>query len=243
MDKLENEVWAIIPTRGGSKGLPEKNILPIAGKPMLHYMLSASLAAKRLTRVVLTTDSHQIAEVASGIPGVEVMRHDPVLSEPGRPSFGVFQNTLKKLLQNKGRYPKAVALLRVTTPLCEPKDIDKSIDLLFTNSKGATAVLSVVKSEVHPKRVYIVNNDGILVSREKTCEANFPLPRQQFEDVYIRNGAIYATFTKIVLQDSLWGARPVPYIMPKERSININDEIDFVLAEELLRRRAMKPVN
>lgn len=231
------ELWAIIPTRGGSEGLPEKNTRPLAGKPLLHHMLEAARASQRLTRVILSTDSDQIAKVAAQISNIEVLKHDSELSIPGKPSFGVFQHTLRKLLQEGVTSPRVIVLLRVTAPLCLSTDIDSALGLLLSKSDVATAVISVTKSDVHPKRIYVIDEEGVLRAREETPEKDFPVPRQFFSDVYIRNAAIYATFSDVVLGGSLWGRSPLAYIMPKERSVNINDETDLILAEELLKRR------
>ena len=234
--KNSQEVWAIIPTRGGSTGLPEKNIRIIAGKPLLYYMLETAKGAHLLDRVVFTTDSDDIARVANQISGVEVRKHDSSLSTSGQPSFGVFKHTLDKLIQQDGVLPRSVVLLRITTPLCLSSDIDTVVDLFLENKNQATSVLSVTKSDVHPKRMYVIDEYGVLSTREETPERNFPLPRQVFGNVYIRNGAIYATSPSVVLSGSLWGDKPLAYIMPKERSININDEVDFAFAEALLKR-------
>lgn len=200
-------------------------------------MLESAKNARLLNRIILTTDSDTIAQIANQVGGIEVHRHDPALSVSGQPSFGVFRHTLEKLMRESGTVPQAVALLRVTTPLCLSSDIESAITLLCTNKNIATAVLSVVKSDIHPKRVYMIDTNGLLHTREDTPERNYPLPRQIFDEVYVRNGAIYATFPEIVLEGSLWGNRPLAYVMPKERSININDETDFILAEALLMRR------
>lgn len=238
MKELESqEVWAIVPTRSGSTGLSKKNILPFAGKPLLHYILEAAKGTRLLTRVILTADDDQTIEVASQIKSIEVLKYNPELSRSEQPSFGVFQHTLQKLLERGDDQPEVIVLLRATTPLCLSSDIDNAVSLLLSNKSVATAVVSVTKSDVHPKRVYIIDKNNVLHAREETPEINFPLPRQMFDNVYIRNGAVYATFPEIVLQGSLWGEKPLAYIMPKERSVNINDEIDIILAEELLKRR------
>jgi len=232
-----NDIWAIIPTRGGSIGLPNKNIAIIAGRPLLDYMLEAAKGSKLLNRVILTTDNDDIARAAKPIRNVEIRKHNAALSVSGQPSFGVFKNTLESLFREAGFLPKIIVLLRVTTPLCISSDIDNAITMLLKTKSMATAVLSVTKSDVHPKRVYVVDSDNFIHAREATPEQNHPMPRQVFDDVYIRNGAIYATFPEVVLNGSLWGERPLAYIMPKERSINVNDEIDFILAESLLNRQ------
>ncbi|OHA17408.1 MAG: hypothetical protein A3H57_00965 [Candidatus Taylorbacteria bacterium RIFCSPLOWO2_02_FULL_43_11] len=236
--KNSEEIWAIIPTRGGSTGLPEKNIRVIAGRPLLHYMLETAKGSLILNLIVLTTDNDDIARAAGQVSGVEIRRHDPSLSMSGRPTFGVFRHMLERLIQERSIVPRAIVLLRVTTPLCLPSDIDNAVALLLANAHTAKSVLSVTKSDVHPKRTYVMDENGVLSAREDTPERDFPLPRQVFDDVYIRNGAIYATFPDIVLGGSLWGDKSLAYVMPKVRSVNINDEIDFVLAEALLRRNA-----
>ncbi len=230
------EILAIIPTRGGSTGLPKKNIRMIAGKPLLSYMLETAKKSQLLTKIIFTTDNDDIAEAAMKIDGITVQRHDPKLSFSGQPTFGVVQYTLNKYIEEAST-PFAVLLLRVTTPLCESYDIDNAINLLSAKRGKATSVLGVVESDIHPKRTYEIQKDGYLIPHEETPETKFPLPRQVFNKVYIRNGAIYATFPEIVLKGSMWGEKPIPYIMPKERSININDEFDFMLAEKLLKKK------
>ncbi|PIQ91672.1 MAG: hypothetical protein COV70_02360 [Parcubacteria group bacterium CG11_big_fil_rev_8_21_14_0_20_39_22] len=230
------EVWAIIPTRGGSTGLSEKNIRMLAGKPLLHYMLEKAVQARSLSRIVLTTDNDEIELAARQISGIDVWRHDPSLSVAGQPSFGVFRSTYEKLVQEGGIEPRAVVLLRVTTPLCLASDIDNAVGLLLGNNVNAESVLSVVKSNVHPKRTYMMDTQGFLRAREETPESDYPLPRQVFDEVYIRNGAIYASLPTIVREGRLWGPKVIAYVMPKERSININDDVDFILAEALIRR-------
>lgn len=235
--KISEEIWAVMPTRGGSKGLPEKNTRITAGKPLLHHMLEAAVATSSLSRVFLTTDSDATAETASKIDKVEIRRHNSLLSAAGRPSFGVFKSAIEKIIREHAIMPRMVVMLRATAPLCMPVDIDSSIKLLLKNKSWATSVLSVVKSDVTPKRIYTLDKKGFLRSRERTPEKHYPLPRQTFDSVYIRNGAIYATFPNVVRRDSLWGKRPLAYVMPKERSVNINDEVDFILAEALLERK------
>jgi CMP-N,N'-diacetyllegionaminic acid synthase len=235
--KESPSIWAIIPTRGGSDGLSKKNIRTLFGKPLLHYMVEAAISSRRLTKVTLTTDDDEIEHLASQISGLQVLRHDPALSRAGQPSFGVFQSTLKKLIDLGDSPPLMVLLLRVTTPLCLPEDIDECVLTLISKMNSATSAISVTKSDIHPKRLCILTQDGLLRAREETPETHFPHPRQEFEPCYVRNGAIYATFPNVVFTGSLWGDKSLPYVMPKDRSININDETDFILAEELLKRR------
>lgn len=234
-------VWIIFPTRGGSTGLPEKNIKEIAGQPLLFYMTKRAVESTVASKVFLTTDSEDIASIAKQVKGLEVLRHDPHLSFQGRPSFGVFQYTVKKLLESSVEKPDSVVMMRVTTPLCLTSDIDAVITLFLENKNKVDSVLSVTKSDIHPHRTYKITENNLLSSWQEGPETNYPLPRQVFGDVYIRNGAIYATSPEIVLGGSLWGECPMAYIMPKSRSININDDLDFILAQELLKIQNENP--
>jgi CMP-N-acetylneuraminic acid synthetase len=201
-------------------------------------MVEAASNSKYLTRLILATDNEEIERVASQYQQLEVVRYESKYSEPGQPTFGTFRHIFQQLIEKHDQVPPAaVVLLRVTAPLCLPSDIDTAIEILINKNDGDTTVVSVVESDVYPERMYIIERDSLLRAREKTPENKFPLPRQIFKKTYIRNGAIYATAPSVILGGSLFGTTLVPYVMPKERSININDEIDFILAEELLKRR------
>ena len=230
------DVWAIVTARGGSAGLPGKNLCQLSGRPLLHHIVLAAKRSRLVTRAVLTTDSDEIEAAARQIDGLEVRRHDPAMSVVGQPSFHVFRNTVEAMLGGGGTAPRVVALLRATAPLCLASDIDTAIGRLLENEDGATAVVSVVRSDAHPQRLYVMDGKGFLRAREDTPETDYPLPRQGFAPVYLRNGAIYATFPEVVLGGSLWGARPLAYVMPKARSVNINDETDMICAEALIGR-------
>lgn len=229
-------MWAIITARGDSAGLPGKNLRPLSGRPLMHHIVLAAKRSRLVTRAMVTTDSDEIEAAARQIDGLEVRRHDPAMSVIGQPSFHVFRKTVEALLSVGGSPPRVVVLLRATAPLCLASDIDNAIGRLLENEDGATAVVSVVRSDVHPQRLYVMDGKGFLRAREETPERDHPLPRQEFAPVYLRNGAVYATFPDVVLGGSLWGANPVGYVMPKERSVNINDETDMICAEALIGR-------
>lgn len=128
--------------------------------------------------------------------------------------------------------------MRPTSPLCLSSDIDAAVSLL-KDRPDADAVISVTHSPVHPYRVLRVNEVGELVPYGYTTEQRYPQQRQSFEIVYIRNGAIYASRAATIEAGGLWGRKNLPYIMPAERSVNINEEMDFLLAEALLKQ--MRP--
>jgi CMP-N,N'-diacetyllegionaminic acid synthase len=225
-------VYGLIPARGGSTGLPGKNLRSFHGHPLISYIVTAALGSRVLHRVIVSTDSEEIADVVQKY-GAEVIIHPAKLSTTTASTFGVVKNAIAEFRKG-GCFPDVTVLMRPTSPLCGSEDIDRAVRKLMRHPK-ADSVISVVKSNIHPYRVLSINRQGELVHFHKdTTEKDYPQRRQTFKTVYIRNGAIYATRTKTIEKGSLWGKHSLPYEMPRERSININDEIDFRLAEVLM---------
>lgn len=232
-------VYGLIPARSGSKGVPSKNLRRLCGKPLIAYMINSAVSAKAIDEIYVSTDSEEIAEVARKYKAKAVL-HPAELSTDTAPTFGVVQY-INQLFQSTETPPDIVVTMRATSPLCLSTDIDEAIKLLFRRS-DATSVISVTKSPVHPFRTLLLNRFGEIEHFDKrTTEKDFPQQRQTFSDVYVRNGAIYATRSRVIEEGSLWGKHSLPFIMPKERSVNINDEVDFLLAETLMELEKKRP--
>lgn len=238
-------MYGVIPAKGTSAGLPGKNMKVVAGHPTIHFMLKSALNAASLGKVWVSTENGDIESYCSQ-EGAKVFRHDPRLSGETSSTFGVIANIVH-YWKELGEQPDIVITMRATSPLCLASDIDKAIEMLIKSK--ADSVVAVTRSDVHPYRILTINKSGLLSHfDERSPEKNHPIRRQELSPVYIRTGAIYATRRKIIEGGSLWGARSLPYIMPKERSVNVNDEIDFLLAEKLLsegwsdRLRTLQPV-
>jgi CMP-N,N'-diacetyllegionaminic acid synthase len=230
-----NRIYGLIPARSGSEGLPGKNLRPLCGKPLITYIIQAALTANELDAVFVSTDGDDIARVAQD-SGAQVILHPAHLSAPDASTFGVVKNFVKQL-QNQDEHPDIVVTMRPTSPLCLSEDIDKALAMLSDHT-NVDSVIGVTKSDIHPHRVLAINGAGELHHFDKaSVEIDFPLRRQTLEDVYVRTGAIYATRVEVIKRGSLWGTHCIPYIMPKERSVNINDWIDFLFAESLLKIR------
>lgn len=228
--------YGLIPARGGSKGLPGKNVRLLGGKPLIAHIIRAALGADVLERVFVSTDSEEIAAVARGC-GAETILHSAALSSDTSSSFGVVENAAR-IFSSQEQPPDIIVMMRPTSPLCLSSDIDAAVRMLAEHP-GADSVVSVTKADSHPYRAYTIDLQGELVHfDERSPERDFPLQRQALSDTYVRNGAIYATRLLVILGGSLWGKHSLPYIMPKERSVNINDDVDFLLAETLMDRPA-----
>jgi CMP-N,N'-diacetyllegionaminic acid synthase len=233
-------VLGVIPARGGSKGVPRKNIRPLCGKPLLQYTVETALAARRLTRIVLSTDDAEIADVGRRC-GIEVPFMRPAhLARDDTPMLPVVRHALRAIEAEDGRFD-AVCLLQPTNPLRSAESIDGCIALL--EASGADAVMTVlpVPTEYNPHWVYVRAPKGeLLLSTGETQ----PVPRrQELPAAFHREGSVYVTLRDAVMeQRSLYGRRVFGYEVDPSRSINIDDASDWVRAEAMLAEAACDPI-
>jgi CMP-N,N'-diacetyllegionaminic acid synthase len=227
------KVLGVIPARGGSKGIPRKNLAQLGGRPLLEYTIDAARGSQRLSRTVLSTDDQEIAAVGKEL-GVEVPFVRPAhLASDSATSASVLQHALKQIEEQEGRAYDLVVLLQPSSPFRSAADIDRAVELL--DHAEATSVVSVTTlEEPHPVKVMVMD-DGVL----KPFLPQYwreTLRRQDLTPVYRLNGAIYGVTRDVVQNEcSLWGMRTLAYEMPPERSLNIDTPWDLRLAEAVLR--------
>ncbi|MEA2015212.1 MAG: acylneuraminate cytidylyltransferase family protein [Actinomycetota bacterium] len=224
-------ILGLIPARCGSKGLPRKNIKPLLGKPLIVWTIEQALASKYLDRVIVSTDDKEIVEVSKKY-GAEVpfMRPKELATDEAK-GIDVVLHTIDWIEKNDQLYD-LVMLLQPTSPLRKSEDIDKAIELLIL--KKAKAIVSVCEVDHHPLWANILPEDGCMKGFIKTEIMN--KSRQELPVFYRLNGAIYFAYCNYLKrQKSFFGRDTFAYIMPQERSIDIDDEIDFKLAEFLMK--------
>lgn len=226
------KVLGIVPARGGSKGVPRKNIRLLLGKPLLYYTIDAALRSTRLTRTILSTEDPEIADIGKSL-GIDVPFMRPAaLAEDTSPTSPVVLHAVQTL-ENEGEYYDAVCLLQPTNPLRRSEDIDASIDLL--ESSGADSVISVLRvpHEYNPKWVYWKNELGELTL---TTGEGSPIPRRQDLPIaFHRDGSIYVTRRSVLDEyGDLYGKKVKGFEMDPQRSVNIDTIEDWELAEKLL---------
>src|ERR1035441_672888 len=227
-------VLGVIPARGGSKGIPRENIRLLAGKPLLQYTAEAALAAKRLTRIVLSTEDEEIAEVGRKC-GLEVPFTRPLeLARDDTPTLPVLQHAVRMLEQTNDHFD-AVFILQPTNPLRRPADIDGAIDLLgFT---GADSVISFVDvGDRHPARMKFIGPDGRVLDPPfaETFEGQ---RRQDLPKVFLREGSVYVTKREVLMdRNSIKGSDCRAWIIPPELACNIDTELDWCFAEQRLKQ-------
>ena len=234
----ETRILGLITARGGSKGIPRKNVAPVAGKPLLAYTCLAAKASQRLTRVVLSTDDSEIAEVGREW-GAEVpfMRPEALASDTAS-SVDVARHALDWLREHERWQADVVVILQPTSPLRTAQHIDEALAVM--QQAGADTVVSVVRLPHHASPFKVMQlKDG--------CLHHFwdqPLPfdahnRHSVPVLYARNGpAVLATRADVLLaRGSFYGDHVVPYEMSEGDSVDIDTPFDLKIAAWLLAER------
>jgi CMP-N-acetylneuraminic acid synthetase len=232
-------ILGLIPARGGSKGVPRKNIRPLNGRPLLQYTTEAALQSRRLSRVVLSTDDPEIAEVGK-LCGISVpFLRPPELARDDTPTLPVIQHAIRQLEPADGPYD-AVCLLQPTHPLRRAEQIDACIDLLESSGADAVVTLLPVPAHYNPHWVYFSGPGGDL--RLATGE-DAPIPRRQdLPRAYHREGSIYVTRRSVLMEgNSLYGRKVRGCLMDPESTVNIDSLADWDRAAEMLTRQAAPP--
>ena len=226
------KVLGLVPARGGSKGVPGKNIRLLGGKPLLQYTAEAALAARLLSRVILSTENEEIARVGEEC-GLEVpFYRPPRLAADDTPMLPVVQHAVS-WMEDQGERFDAVCLLQPTNPLRRSEDIDACIRLLETTGADAVVTILPVPAEHNPHWVYFENGSGLL--RLSTGEASPISRRQELPPAYHREGSVYVTRRNVLMnENSLYGKRLAGHLIEAESSVNIDRPSDWDRAEELL---------
>src|SRR5262245_52980333 len=232
------DVLALITARGGSVTLPRKNILPFCGKPLIAHSIEAARDAGAVTgtidRIIVSTDDEAIADISRHY-GAEVPFMRPAeLSRSDTPSLPVAQHAVAFLESARGKLYDWILLLQPTSPLRTAGDI---LDALALAAKPhSTAVIAVTSANNgHPLKLRLIE-DGVL--KYYINDSKGQTRRQDFTyDVYRTNGAVYLTRRDVLMEEgTFYGSRPLALVMPPERSIDIDTELDFDLAAFLFGR-------
>jgi N-acylneuraminate cytidylyltransferase/CMP-N,N'-diacetyllegionaminic acid synthase len=223
-------ILALIPARGGSKGLPGKNIRELAGRPLLAWSIEAARQSRYVDFVALSTDSRDIADVAEA-EGVPVPFLRPAhLATDSASSFDALVHALDWYAGNGERFD-LVVWLQPTSPLRTAADIDQAIELYF--EKQAAAIVSVCETDHHPWWSNVLPADGNMADflRPEVLNAN----RQELPVYYRLNGAIYLGAPEFLRKNgSFFGSGTYAYPMPDARSVDIDSLMDFRIAEAVL---------
>ena len=226
---------AIIPARSGSKGLRDKNIKELAGKPLLQYSIEAAQKSGLFSCVHVSTDSASYAQIAQKAGAEVPFLRKPDLSGDQAGTWDVLRFVIRQY-EKLGQTFDTVTLLQPTSPLRNAQDIQNAFAIF--QEKQADSVISVCEVEHSPLLCNTIGEDGSMcgfLNMQKVGR------RQDLGAYYRINGAIYIQKTERLMQNAdLYGEKSYCYRMPKERSIDIDDAFDFRLAEFWMRSRSMQ---
>ena len=223
---------SFIPARAGSKGVVRKNLREVGGKPLIQHSIEGALATPGAGRVVVTTDCPDTAALARSL-GATLVDRPAELAADDTPTWPAIAHAVRAV-EGMGIRVDLVLLLQCTCPLRRPQHIEESLALF--DDQAVESVNSVMRvGDEHPARMYRIE-DGRLSPLEPEWEK---ARRQDLPAVYRRNGVIYAQRPAAFWsRQAFMGGETAPYVMSVEDSINIDTEIDLIVADALLRRRA-----
>lgn len=220
-------ILAIIPARGNSKRFPGKNLAMLAGKPLIAHTIEGAKESTIFTDIVVSSDSTQILEVAESF-GATAYKRPAEFATDDVPLAPVCLNVLEDMEQ-AGKIYDAIALLQPTAPLRTAEDITKAYKTFVT--EGCDAVLSVFKSPHPPQRTLVIEQ-GVL---KPSANADLEKQSQEFEDLYMSNGAINLIKTDVfTAQKTFFVERAKPYILDDSHAVDIDEPLQLEWAEFLL---------
>lgn len=224
------EVIAVIPARAGSKTIPQKNIMPLNGKPLIYWTIATAKSSKYIDRVIVSTDGDDIAALAKSY-GAEVYTRPASLAGDQSLAIDALRD-LHLTLKNEGSGVDVFVLLEPTSPLRNQKDVDGCIELLVTKCHDSVATFA--EASLNPHRAWKV--DG--ATPFPFCDGAIPwLPRQQQPEAWELNGAVYSYYVDRLPKNdiSILFGKIGAMIMPRNRSVDIDDYVDIATAEAMMK--------
>ena len=232
-DLNKKKILAIIPARGGSKGIPGKNIKKLAGQPLISYTINSAKQSKCINKFIVSSDSPEIISICKTL-GVEApFKRPSELAEDNTGSLEVVKHALD-FYEKREQYFDAVLLLQPTTPFREKGFIDKAIKAFFNNQCDSLVSVLPVPHKYNPHWVYEPNEKGYL--KISTGETKIVKQRQELPKAFFRDGSIYLTKTEIIKQGSLYGDK-ISYLESNpEFYVNIDTSQDWEEAKRVLKQ-------
>ena len=228
------KVLAVIPARGGSKGLPGKNIKILCGKPLVAWPIQAAKESAYIDKIIVSTDDLKIAEIAK-YEGIQIPFLRPSeLATDNSVAEDAICHVIDKLSMQGEEYDYCIKL-EATSPLTERADIDQALEILESNREKADSIVGV--SEIvgaHPDYTAIINQEG-LISPYFGQEFTKAVNRQEIKKLYFYEGTLYVSVVKVLKKHkSFYHHRTLPYFVPKWKSLEVDDLTDFICIEAII---------
>ena len=229
------EILGIIPARANSKRVTGKNLRVLNGKPLVQYAIEAALKSKLLTTVVLSSDSDEILKHATEYGDrILAIKRPSQFATDDSPAIEFVNHALEYLSQTKNKQFEYVAIIQPSSPLTIGSDIDMTIQALFDHDADCAVSVREIQCDHHPSKLLLLEENKLIPLCKEIKYKNMDV---EMEKVYVRNGSVYVSSLNLIRQGRLLSENCAGYIMPAERSVDINDESDLLFAEFLLSRK------
>lgn len=239
---LNLNVLAVVGARSGSKSIPNKNIKPLLGKPLLAWIIESAKSSKYVSRVVLSTDSSEYAEVGKKYGAEAPFLRPKELAGDSIPDFDYLYHAATWLRDNENWQADIILRLPPTTPLCKSESIDACIELLLNNPE-ADSSRTITPASKHPYKLWRTNGKYLepFLSEEFTgLKDAHNMPRQSFPQAFSHVDVIALRWDILVNKKAMAGDKILYHQIPKTEAVDIDTEIDFLVAETLLKKRLEK---
>jgi len=229
MVQMTKRVLSIIPARGGSKGILRKNIIDLAGKPLIAWSIEASQASVYINTTVVSSDDEEILDIAKKL-GAKILKRPALLATDEADSQSVVLHTLETL-RERGEEYDYIILLQPTSPLRTSQDIDEAFDTLLESS--ATALISVMEIDNKILKAFKKNTEGFI---EGVANNHYPfMRRQELPETYLSNGAIYIIEIEAFMREkSFLTDKTISYCMSSVKSLDIDTLEDLIKVENVI---------
>ena len=240
MEKSKNiKVLGIVGARSGSKSIPHKNIKPLLGKPLMAWIIEAAKNSKYVTRLILSTDSPEYAEIGKKYGAETPFLRPAELAKDSVPDFDYLHHAAVWMRDNANFQADIILRLPPTTPLCKPESIDACVELLINNPE-ADSSRTITSASKHPYKLWRTEGKYLkpFLSEEYTgLKDAHNMPRQIFPAAFSHVDVIALRWNTLVNQKAMAGEKILYHQIPKTDAIDIDTEIDFMIAEELLKKK------
>ncbi len=230
MEQMTKKILAIIPARGGSKGLPRKNIIDLAGKPLIAWTIEASLNSKYISKTIVSSDDDEILNISRQYNS-NIIKRPFELALDTTASAPVLKQVIEELKKEKKQFDYLI-LLQPTSPLRDVKNIDEAFDVFFKSE--ATALISVCEVDNKILKAFKENKDGFI---EGVSNNKYPfMRRQDLPNTYLSNGAIYIIkVEEFEKNNNLFTDKTISFIMNEVQSLDIDTYADLKKVENIIR--------
>ncbi|MCK4349174.1 MAG: acylneuraminate cytidylyltransferase family protein [Thermoplasmatales archaeon] len=230
-----NKIIAIIPARGGSKGIPKKNLVDINGKPLISYTIQVAKQSNLIDRVIVSTDNDEIADVSKKY-GAEIPFIRPSeLAQDHVPTYPVIRHTLEWLEEKEQYQPDIVVILEPTFPLRTTQEVDKAIKMMMSE-KNADSLRGVIEPFQNPYKMWTLKGKYLEPLLEEGAYTH-KKPRQTLEKVYWQNGYIYISRYKTLMEKgNIHGEKILPFVLDSDKFIDIDTEEDLKLLKCIMKK-------